>query len=128
VVLLLFRGAPLGELNLLYTLNGVILAQAVLAFPVVAALTAAAVHSLRRSARPGADGPFARAYKGAIALTASAVERAELERLSKSPFLLRCLVEAAHGHPRRATTSSCRSSWWSGLDFARPSSPEGSRP
>lgn len=46
VALLLFRGAPLGGLNLLYTLNGVILAQAVLAFPVVAALTAAAVQSL----------------------------------------------------------------------------------
>jgi tungstate transport system permease protein len=46
VALLLFRGAPLGGLNLLYTLNGVILAQAVLAFPVVAALTASAVQSL----------------------------------------------------------------------------------
>lgn len=46
VALLLFRGAPLGGLNLLYTLNGVILAQAVLAFPIVAALTASAVQSL----------------------------------------------------------------------------------
>jgi tungstate transport system permease protein len=46
VALLLFRGAPLGGLNLLYTLNGVILAQAVLAFPVVAALTAASVQSV----------------------------------------------------------------------------------
>jgi tungstate transport system permease protein len=46
VALLLFRGAPLGGLNLLYTLNGVILAQAVLAFPLVAALTASAVQSL----------------------------------------------------------------------------------
>lgn len=46
VALLLFRGAPLGGLNLLYTLNGVILAQAVLAFPIVAALTAASVQSL----------------------------------------------------------------------------------
>ena len=44
--LLLFRGAPLGGLNLLYTLNGVILAQALLALPLVAALTAAAVQSL----------------------------------------------------------------------------------
>src|ERR687884_1140253 len=43
--LLLFRGAPLGGLNLLYTLDGVILAQAVLAFPIVAALTASAVQS-----------------------------------------------------------------------------------
>jgi tungstate transport system permease protein len=46
VALLLFRGAPLGGLNLLYTLNGVIVAQAVLALPVVAALTASAVQSL----------------------------------------------------------------------------------
>ena len=46
VALLLFRGAPLGGLDLLYTLDGVILAQALLAFPVVAALTASAVQSL----------------------------------------------------------------------------------
>ena len=46
VALLLFRGAPLGGLDLLYTLDGVILAQAVLAFPVVAALTASAFQSL----------------------------------------------------------------------------------
>jgi tungstate transport system permease protein len=46
VALLLFRGAPLGGLNLLYTLDGVILAQAVLALPIVVALTAAAVQSL----------------------------------------------------------------------------------
>jgi tungstate transport system permease protein len=46
VALLLFRGAPLGGLNLLYTLDGVILAQVVLALPIVAALTAAAVQSL----------------------------------------------------------------------------------
>jgi tungstate transport system permease protein len=44
--LLLFRGAPLGGLNLLYTLNGVILAQALLALPLVSALTAAAVQAL----------------------------------------------------------------------------------
>jgi len=46
VALLLFRGAPLGGLSLLYTLNGVILAQTVLALPIVIALTAAAVQSL----------------------------------------------------------------------------------
>ena len=46
VALLLFRGAPLGGLNLLYTLDGVIFAQAVLAFPIVAALTASAVQSV----------------------------------------------------------------------------------
>src|ERR671938_395095 len=44
--LLLFRGAPLGGLNMLYTVNGVILAQAVLALPLVAALTAAAIQAL----------------------------------------------------------------------------------
>jgi tungstate transport system permease protein len=44
--LLLFRGAPLGGLNLLYTLNGVIIAQTLLALPLVAALTAAAVQAL----------------------------------------------------------------------------------
>jgi tungstate transport system permease protein len=46
IALLLFRGAPLGGLNLLYTLNGVILAQTLLALPLVAALTAAAVQAL----------------------------------------------------------------------------------
>lgn len=46
VALLLFRGAPLGGTGLLYTLDGVILAQALLAFPIVAALTAAAVQSV----------------------------------------------------------------------------------
>jgi tungstate transport system permease protein len=46
VALFLFRGAPLGGLNLLYTLNGVILAQTLLALPLVVALTAAAVQSL----------------------------------------------------------------------------------
>jgi tungstate transport system permease protein len=44
--LLLFRGAPLGGLNLLYTINGVIAAQTLLALPLVAALTAAAVQAL----------------------------------------------------------------------------------
>jgi tungstate transport system permease protein len=44
--LLFFRGAPLGGLNLLYTLNGVILAQALLGLPLVAALTAAALQAL----------------------------------------------------------------------------------
>jgi tungstate transport system permease protein len=46
VALLLFRGAPLGGLDLLYTLNGVIAAQTLLALPLVAALTAAAVQAL----------------------------------------------------------------------------------
>jgi tungstate transport system permease protein len=46
VALFLFRGAPLGDLNLLYTLNGVILAQTLLALPLVVALTAASVQAL----------------------------------------------------------------------------------
>src|SRR3954469_15641596 len=44
--LLLFRGAPLGGLNMLYTVNGVVAAQTLLALPLVAALTAAAVQAL----------------------------------------------------------------------------------
>jgi tungstate transport system permease protein len=48
VALLLFRGAPLGSLELLYTLKGVIVAQTLLALPLVAALTAAAVQALPR--------------------------------------------------------------------------------
>ncbi|MDX6723371.1 MAG: tungstate transport system permease protein [Solirubrobacteraceae bacterium] len=48
VALLLFRGAPLGSLALLYTLKGVIVAQTLLALPLVAALTAAAVQALPR--------------------------------------------------------------------------------
>jgi tungstate transport system permease protein len=46
VALLLFRGAPLGSLNLIYTVNGMILAQTVLSLPIVAALTAAAVQAV----------------------------------------------------------------------------------
>jgi tungstate transport system permease protein len=44
--LLMFPAAPLGSLHLLFTLKGVIVAQTVLAFPIVVALTAAAVRSL----------------------------------------------------------------------------------
>ncbi len=44
--LLMFPAAPLGSLHLLFTLNGVIVAQTVLAFPVIVALTASAVRSL----------------------------------------------------------------------------------
>lgn len=43
VALLLFRGAPLGGLELIYTVNGIILAQTILAFPIVAAFTATSV-------------------------------------------------------------------------------------
>lgn len=46
VALFLFRGAPLGSLDLIYTVNGMILAQTVLSVPIVAALTAAAVQAV----------------------------------------------------------------------------------
>jgi tungstate transport system permease protein len=46
VALLLFRGAPLGSLDLIYTVNGMILAQTVLSIPIVAALTSAAVQAV----------------------------------------------------------------------------------
>jgi len=46
VALFLFRGAPLGGLDLIYTVNGIVLAQAILAFPIVAAFTASAVQAL----------------------------------------------------------------------------------
>lgn len=46
VAILLFRNGPLGGLTLLYTVNGVILAQALLAFPIVAAFTASAVQAV----------------------------------------------------------------------------------
>lgn len=46
LALLMFPMAPLGPLRLLFTLNGVIVAQTVLAFPILVALTAAAVRSL----------------------------------------------------------------------------------
>jgi tungstate transport system permease protein len=49
VALLLFRGAPLGGLELIYTVNGIILAQALLAFPIVAAFTASAVQAVPSS-------------------------------------------------------------------------------
>jgi tungstate transport system permease protein len=44
--LLMFPAAPLGDLHLLFTLDGVIVAQTVLALPIVIALSAAAVRSL----------------------------------------------------------------------------------
>jgi tungstate transport system permease protein len=46
VALFLFRNAPLGELRLIYTVRGVILAQAILAVPIVAAFTATAVQQV----------------------------------------------------------------------------------
>lgn len=46
VALLLLREGVFGGLDLIYTVNGIIVAQAVLAFPVVAALTAASVQAV----------------------------------------------------------------------------------
>lgn len=46
VSLLLFRQAPFGGLHLIYTVNGVIVAQTLLALPVVAALSAAALQAV----------------------------------------------------------------------------------
>ena len=46
VSLLLFREAPLGGLHLIYTLNGVIFVQTVLATPVVVALAASALQGV----------------------------------------------------------------------------------
>lgn len=46
LALLFFRGSVLGSLNLIYTVNGVIVAQAVLALPIVVAFSAAAVQAV----------------------------------------------------------------------------------
>ncbi|HEY1853638.1 MAG TPA: ABC transporter permease [Solirubrobacterales bacterium] len=46
VALFLFRGAPLGGLEIIYTVEGIVLAQAILAFPIVAAFTASAVEAV----------------------------------------------------------------------------------
>lgn len=46
VALFLFRGAPLGGLELIYTVEGIILAQAILALPLVGAFTATAVEAV----------------------------------------------------------------------------------
>lgn len=46
VSLLLFRQGPLGGLDLIYTVGGVVLAQTVLSVPIVAALTAASVQAV----------------------------------------------------------------------------------
>ncbi len=49
VALFLFRGAPLGGLELIYTVNGIIFAQTILVLPVVAAFTATAVAAVPRA-------------------------------------------------------------------------------
>jgi tungstate transport system permease protein len=69
VALFLFRGAPLGGLELIYTVNGMILAQAILALPVVAAFTATAVAAVPRALISQAEALGAsRAQVAALAL------------------------------------------------------------
>lgn len=69
VALLLFRGAPLGGLELIYTVNGIILAQTVLAFPIVAAFTATSVRAVPEALFEQARALGAsRAQVGALAL------------------------------------------------------------
>lgn len=46
VALLLFRSGPLGDLELIYTVRGMIVAQALIAAPLIAAITMAAVQAL----------------------------------------------------------------------------------
>lgn len=46
VSLLMFREAPLGDLHLIYTVKGIILAQALLSVPIITALSAAAVQAV----------------------------------------------------------------------------------
>ena len=46
VAIMLFRMGPFGGLNLLYTVNGIIVAQTLLALPIVVAFTAAAVQAV----------------------------------------------------------------------------------
>lgn len=47
--LLLFPTAPLGGLHLLYTVRGIVVAQGLLSYPIIAAFTAAAVQAVPRS-------------------------------------------------------------------------------
>ena len=51
VALLLWRTGPLGQLHLLYTRTAIVIAQAVIATPVVTALSAAALQSLHPNLR-----------------------------------------------------------------------------
>lgn len=46
VALLLFRSGPLGDLELIYTVRGMIIAQVLIAAPLIAAITMAAIQSL----------------------------------------------------------------------------------
>lgn len=66
VALFLFRGAPLGGLELIYTVNGMIFAQTILALPVVAAFSATAVGAV-----PGALIDQARALHASRARVAA---------------------------------------------------------
>jgi tungstate transport system permease protein len=46
VALVLFRGGPLGSLNLIYTVRGMILAQVLIAVPLITGITMAAIQAL----------------------------------------------------------------------------------
>jgi tungstate transport system permease protein len=63
LALLFFPDAPLGSLRLLYTLRGVYVAQSVLCFPVVVALTASAVNSITPGLLDQARGFHAPLYR-----------------------------------------------------------------
>ena len=46
LALLFFRGAPLGSLHLIYSVKGIVVAQTILALPIVVAFTASSVHGV----------------------------------------------------------------------------------
>ncbi len=46
VAILLWRSGPLGDLHLIYTPTAIVIAQVIIAFPVVTGLTAAALQAL----------------------------------------------------------------------------------
>lgn len=74
LTLLMFPRAPLGRLHLLFTLNGVYVAQTILALPIVVALTAAACGSL-----PGGLLDQARAFgAGRVQLATLALREARI--------------------------------------------------
>ena len=65
VALVLFRSGPLGSLDLIYTVRGMIIAQVLIAAPLITGITMAAIQALPRgaarpAARPGRQPPPAR--------------------------------------------------------------------
>jgi tungstate transport system permease protein len=51
VAMMLWRSGPLGDMHLIYTTTAIIIAQVIIAFPVVTGLTAAALQQLNPSLR-----------------------------------------------------------------------------